>query len=195
MAQRLFDFSIATFLLLLLLPAGVIIAFCIVLDSRGGVFFLQERMGLNGKLFKLYKFRTMHKAAYRLSPITTSNDSRITRAGVWLRKYKLDELPQLLNVLLNDMSLVGPRPEVPRYASFYTGAYASVLSVKPGITDPASLEYIDENELLVGENPEAIYTSQILPHKLEIARRYVQHRSLALDVSILLKTAGKIIFR
>ncbi|MFN4853528.1 MAG: sugar transferase [Bacteroidota bacterium] len=195
MTKRLFDFFFSLFLLLLFFPLFVLLSLIIVIDSPGGIFFLHTRMGLHGKPFRLFKFRTMRKDAAKGMPITTHNDNRITRVGKWLRKYKLDELPQLLNVLLGEMSLVGPRPEVPDYAAFYTGKYEKVLQVKPGITDEASLLFIDENELLKGDDPEEIYKTRILPAKLELALQYTEKQNLFLDFQILWRTAKKSFFR
>jgi lipopolysaccharide/colanic/teichoic acid biosynthesis glycosyltransferase len=195
MTKRLFDFFVSFFLLLICLPLFLVLSLLVLIDSPGGIFFLHTRMGMHGKPFRLIKFRTMRKDSAKGMPITTRNDSRITGVGKWLRKYKLDELPQLLNVLLGEMSLVGPRPEVPDYAAFYTGKYQKVLQVKPGITDEASLVFIDENELLTGDRPEEIYTSKILPAKLDLALQYVEKQNLLRDIHILWRTAKKSFFR
>ncbi|UPT67980.1 MAG: sugar transferase [Sphingobacteriales bacterium JAD_PAG50586_3] len=170
-------------------------AIAIAIDSRGGVFFLQIRVGKDNKDFKLFKFRTMRVGAESKGQLTIGgNDSRITRVGYFLRKYKIDELPQLLNVLLGDMSLVGPRPEVRRYVAMYNAEQMQVLSVKPGLTDYASIKYADESELLArAENPEQFYIDSVMPDKLAINLEYIKNRSLGADMGILFKTIGKIL--
>jgi lipopolysaccharide/colanic/teichoic acid biosynthesis glycosyltransferase len=185
-----------TFGLLILSPIFVLIAVWIKLDSRGPIFFRQERVGQKGKIFKVLKFRTMVPDAEKLGlKITVGGDSRITRSGHLLRKYKLDELPQLFNVLLGEMSLVGPRPEVPEYVELYPADVREiVLSLKPGITDLASLEYKDENDLLKDvENPREVYIQNILPRKLDYYVRYVEQRSLWFDFNIILRTIAAIV--
>ena len=145
MIKQFFDFIISLFGIILLLPLFAVISLLIIFDSSGGIFYLQKRVGKNNKDFKLYKFRTMKTDSDKKGLLTVGNaDSRITRIGLWLRKYKFDELPQLFNVLLGNMSLVGPRPEVRKYVELYTPEELKVLSVKPGITDYASIEYVDE---------------------------------------------------
>lgn len=193
--KRLVDILLSLFGLLVLLPLFVVVAVAIVLDSKGGVFFLQTRVGKDNKDFKLCKFRTMGVDAERMGQLTIGgNDSRITRVGHFLRRYKLDELPQLLNVLLGDMSLVGPRPEVRRYVDLYTPEQQQVLSIKPGLTDYASIKYADESELLAkAENPEQFYIKTVMPDKLAINLKYIKSRSLAMDMGILFKTIGKIL--
>ena len=193
--KRLVDIVLSLFGLLVLLPFFVVAAVAIVLDSKGGVFFLQMRVGKGNKDFKLFKFRTMGVNAERMGQLTIGgNDSRITRVGHFLRRYKLDELPQLLNVLLGDMSLVGPRPEVRRYVDLYTPEQQQALSIKPGLTDYASIKYVDESELLAkAENPEQFYIKTIMPDKLAINLKYIKSRSLAMDMGILFKTIGKIL--
>lgn len=193
--KRLVDILLSLFGLLVLLPFFVVAAVAIVLDSKGGVFFLQTRVGKDNKDFKLFKFRTMGVDAERMGQLTIGgNDSRITRVGHFLRRYKLDELPQLLNVLLGDMSLVGPRPEVRRYVDLYTPEQQQVLSIKPGLTDYASIKYADESELLAkAENPEQFYIETVMPDKLAINLKYIKSRSLAMDMGILFKTIGKIL--
>lgn len=194
MAKRLFDLLGAGFALLLLWPLFLLIALLIAADSRGGVFYLQERIGKNGRPFRLYKFRTMHTGADRQGLLTVGHkDNRTTSAGRFLRRYKLDELPQLINVLRGDMSFVGPRPEVAKYVAMYTENQRKVLEVKPGITDPASLAYFEENELLAGSpNPEATYIQEIMPAKLAMNLEYLRHRTFFSDLKIILKTLGRI---
>ena len=167
----------------------------IVLDSKGGAFFGQKRVGKDGKPFTLCKFRTMRVDSERLGKITVGKrDPRVTRAGYVLRKYKLDELPQLWNVLTGDMSLVGPRPEVPEYVSLYTDDQKKVLSVKPGITDYASLLYYKESELLAqATDPHATYVNEVMPAKLALNLEYIQNRSFAGDIRIILKTVVRMV--
>ena len=189
MAKRLFDLLAAGAGLLLLAPLLAAVALWIKLDSPGPVFFRQQRVGRHGVPFRIHKFRTMaHAPAAPGGPLlTVGADARITRAGRWLRRTKLDELPQLIDVLAGTMSLVGPRPEVPRYVALYPPALrATVLSVRPGITDPASLAYRDESELLArAADPERAYVEQIMPAKLQQAARYVERMSLANDLRLI----------
>lgn len=192
MAKRLFDIAFAAVALLLLCPLLLAIALWVRLDSPGPVFFRQQRVGRGGRLFGIYKFRTMHTGAEAMGPqITVGEDARITRAGAWLRRSKVDELPQFLNVLRGDMSVVGPRPEVPRYVAQYPAdVRQAVLSVRPGITDLASIEFRDESALLArSSDPERTYVEQILPAKLRHAQQYVRTRSLWLDLRIIARTA------
>ena len=191
MAKRLFDIAFALLALLLLGPLLLAVALWVRLDSPGPVFFRQQRVGRSGQLFDIYKFRTMHTGAEAMGPqITVGEDARITRAGVWLRRAKVDELPQFLNVLRGDMSVVGPRPEVPRYVAQYPAdVRETVLSVRPGITDLASIEFRDESALLArSSDPERTYVEQILPAKLRHAQEYVRTRSLWLDLRIIART-------
>lgn len=193
--KRIADILFSLLGLLVLLPVFVVIAIVIALDSKGGVFFLQTRVGKNNIDFKLFKFRTMRVDAESKGQLTIGGrDNRITKAGYFLRRYKLDELPQLLNVLLGDMSLVGPRPEVRKYVDMYTSEQLQVLSVKPGITDYASIKYADESELLAkAENPEQFYIQTVMPDKLAINLQYIKNRSFGADIAILFKTIGKIL--
>ena len=188
MAKRLFDLVCAGAGLLLLSPLLLVIAVWIRFDSRGPVFFRQQRVGRFGVPFRIHKFRTMQDDAPAPGPqITVGADPRITRAGRFLRRTKLDELPQLLDVLAGTMSLVGPRPEVPRYVSMYPAALRDkVLSVRPGITDVASIEYRDESTLLARAiDPERVYVEQVMPAKLRYAAQYVEERSLLGDVRLI----------
>lgn len=155
---------------------------------------MQTRVGKNNKDFKLFKFRTMKTDSDKKGLLTVGNtDSRITGTGLWLRKYKLDELPQLFNVLIGEMSLVGPRPEVRKYVELYSHEQLKVLSVKPGITDNASIEYADENELLSKQTePEKFYISEVMPAKLKINLEYISNQSIAEDFRIILKTFSRI---
>ncbi len=189
--KRLFDMAASGIGLLLLAPLLLVLAAWIKCDSAGPVFFLQERVGLCGKLFRIIKFRSMRQ--HHAGPqITVGEDARITRSGRFIRAYKLDELPQLINVLLGDMSLVGPRPEVPRYVALYPAdVREEVLSVRPGMTDLASVQYRSESDLLAASSdPERTYTTVILPAKLALYQQYVRQRSLWLDVRIICVTFG-----
>ncbi|HAT29426.1 MAG TPA: sugar transferase [Janthinobacterium sp.] len=195
LAKRALDVVAALCGLALLSPLLLLMACRIRLDSPGPVFFRQERIGRHGVPFRIFKFRTMAPDTEGRGQITVGRDSRITRVGHLLRRYKLDELPQLLNVLSGEMSLVGPRPEVAKYVALYPAAQkALVLSVKPGITDLASITYRDENRLL-GESadPERTYIEEIMPAKLRYYEAYVRERSLALDLKIILLTIVKLV--
>ncbi len=191
--KRCFDLFFTVPGLLILAPAFLLAAVMIKLDDPGEVFFRQVRVGLNGNLFRIYKFRTMVvNAETKGAQITVGGrDPRITRIGYWLRKSKLDELPQLINVLVGDMSLVGPRPEVPRYMEKYPEeTRRRILSVPPGITDFASIEFRNENEILGGAaDPEKAYVEEIMPVKAKYYLRYVNERSLWLDLKLIAKTA------
>lgn len=191
MTKRVFDLVLASIGLLLLSPALLAIAAWIRLDSAGPVFFRQERVGRFGVPFRIHKFRTMVSDAPAIGPsLTVGADPRITRAGVVLRRAKLDELPQLLDVLQGTMSLVGPRPELPRYVALYpAGLREQVLAVRPGITDPASIAFRDEASVLArATDPEREYTEVILPQKLAHAAQYAQTATLATDLGVLLRT-------
>lgn len=196
MAKRLFDWWASTFGLLALAPVLLLLAVWIKLDSPGPVFFRQERVGRGGKLFRIHKFRTMVTDAERRGlQITVGADARVTRVGQWLRKYKLDELPQLLDVWLGHMSLVGPRPEVQRYVACYPADVRDVvLSVRPGITDRASIEFKDENEILGrAPDPHLAYVNEVLPIKLRYYVDYVAQRSFWSDVGIILMTVRALV--
>ncbi|RZL51215.1 MAG: sugar transferase [Pedobacter sp.] len=197
MAKRLFDITFSLLGLLLLLPLFIIVAILIAVDSPGGIFYRQRRVGHHVKPFLLWKFRTMHSHADRLGMLTIGTiDQRITRTGRWLRKYKLDELPQLINILLGEMSFVGPRPEVAKYVKYYTKAQLRVLTVKPGLTDLTSLSFFDENELLGStKDPESLYIKEIIPVKIQQSLSYIDHRSFFGDMSIIFKTITKIILQ
>lgn len=193
--KRLFDLTCATIGLLVCAPVFALIALAIKLDSPGPVFFRQVRVGRNGRPFRIHKFRSMHIAIRGQREITVNNDPRVTRSGKLLRKWKLDELPQLIDVLRGAMSLVGPRPEVPRYVELYpSDARSLILSVRPGITDLASIRFRDENALLdQAGDPEAVYIHQILPEKLRLQAEYVRERSFFYDLRILWHTVIKVI--
>ena len=191
MSKRLFDVLMSSLGLLLLGPALLLIALAIKLDSPGPVFFRQERVGRFGKPFRIHKFRTMrHEPQGQGLQITVGQDSRITRTGHLLRGTKLDELAQLIDVWTGTMSLVGPRPEVPRYVAHYpAGLRDKVLSVRPGITDIASIEYRDESSVLArAADPEQAYIHEVLPHKLALAAQYVDQVSVWVDIKLILRT-------
>jgi len=192
--KRLFDFVAATAGMLLLSPLLLLAAFLIKIDSPGPVFFKQERVGRGFRPFLIYKFRTMvDDASQRGSLITVGADPRITRVGHFLRRTKIDELPQLINVLKGEMSLVGPRPEVPRYVEMFRKDYEEILRVRPGITDTASLKYQDEAEILSrAGNAEEEYVQHILPEKVRLAKDYVRRSSIMYDLGLILRTAPKL---
>ena len=193
--KRIFDLICATLGLIALSLVLIGIAIKIKAGSDGPVFFKQIRVGEKGREFEILKFRTMVVDAEKLGKqITVGNDNRITKIGAFLRKYKLDELPQLINVFKGDMSLVGPRPEVPRYVKLYNEEQKKVLEVKPGITDLASIRYRDENDLLGGvENPEEFYINTIMPDKLALNLEYISKNNIVFDIYIILKTIIKCI--
>ena len=196
MAKRLLDVLVASLGLLVLAPLLVVIACAVRLDSPGPALFRQTRISRGGRHFQILKFRTMRASPASDGPqIAAANDSRITRLGALLRRAKLDELPQLINVVKGDMSLVGPRPEVPEYVAFYPEELRDiVLSVRPGITDEASLRFRNEGMLLAGSaDPERTYVEEILPKKLELYVRYVRGRTLCGDLGILLRTIGAVV--
>lgn len=191
-AKRLFDLLFAAWALALLAPLLLLIALWVRLDSPGPVLFRQRRVGRWGREFQILKFRTMHTDAEKRGlQITVGVDPRITRSGHFLRRYKLDELPQFINVLRGDMSVVGPRPEVPRYVALYPADVRErVLSLRPGITDRASVEYRDENAILgASADPEKAYVEQVLPAKLALCDDYVRHRSFIGDLVLIARTA------
>jgi lipopolysaccharide/colanic/teichoic acid biosynthesis glycosyltransferase len=191
---RFFDFIFSLAGLVILFPLLVVVAITVAVSSRGGVFFFQSRVGKDNRDFRLWKFRTMYRDAEKHGQITVGmNDSRITGPGKFLRKYKLDELPQLMNVLLGEMSLVGPRPEVRKYVDMYSPAQKKVLIVKPGITDYASIEYADENERLArSADPMNTYVNEIMPAKLALNMRFIDDPSLTNYFRIIFLTAMKI---
>ncbi len=193
--KRIFDISASFIGLIIISPFFILIAIAIITESKGGIFYKQVRVGKNNSDFKLLKFRTMRPNSDKLGLLTVGGrDPRVTRVGYYLRKYKLDELPQLLNVFLGEMSLVGPRPEVRKYVDLYNQEQKKVLMVKPGITDYASILYSNENELLAkSENPETLYIEEIMPHKLKLNMEYINNPGLITDFKIILKTVAKIV--
>lgn len=194
MSKRIFDLLSALAGVIVLAPMFMLLALWIKSDSRGPVFFRQQRVGRNGELFNIIKFRTMHDGDHE-AQLTVGNDRRITRVGKFLRRHKLDEFPQLFNVISGTMSLVGPRPEVPRYVNCYPPEVREqVLSVPPGITDWASIYYKEENSLLSrAANPEQAYLDTILPAKLKYNLRYVHERSFWNDIRIIFTTLASLV--
>jgi lipopolysaccharide/colanic/teichoic acid biosynthesis glycosyltransferase len=195
MIKRGIDILFSLIGLICLFPFFIFISFFIFITSKGGVFFVQLRVGKNNKDFKLYKFRTMFLNSDNKGLLTVgNNDKRITKLGYYLRKNKLDELPQLINVLNGTMSLVGPRPEVRKYVNLYNSEQKSILEIKPGITDLASIMSYNENEILANSgNPEQTYINEIMPIKLELNKQYINEMSLLTDLKIIFKTFMKLI--
>lgn len=195
--KRLFDIIISLIVLSVGLPFGILIALVIVIDSKGKIFYKQSRVGRHNVDFPLYKFRTMYSESDRGSLITIGeDDTRITKTGLFLRKYKIDEFPQFFNILKGEMSIVGPRPEVRKYVDLYTPEQMKVLSVRPGLTDYASIRYVNENALLAAsDDPEQTYIHEIMPDKLALNLKYIEEQSLWVDLKIILKTFAAIIHR
>ncbi|HLV38838.1 sugar transferase [Xanthomarina sp.] len=195
MIKRVFDIIFSFFGLILLLPLLLIIALLIKLESKGPLFYLQTRVGRHSKDFKIFKFRTMFVGSDKKGLLTLGDrDPRITKTGYFLRKYKLDELPQLINVFIGNMSFVGPRPEVRKYVNYYSHEDLIVLNAKPGITDYASIMYRDEAELLnEASNPEQFYIENIMPKKIELNKKYINSQGLITDFKIIVKTIQIII--
>jgi lipopolysaccharide/colanic/teichoic acid biosynthesis glycosyltransferase len=197
LAKRSFDLATSICGLVILTPLMLVIAILVKAEDGGSVFFRQERIGRNGRPFRMWKFRTMVPAAGTMGlPLTLAGDPRVTRIGSWLREHKLDELPQLLNVIRGEMTLVGPRPEVPKYVDMYTVEERKVLALDPGITDPASILFADESELL-GEHsdPERFYIERIVPEKIRINLDYADRATPLSDLAIILETLGHVVPR
>jgi lipopolysaccharide/colanic/teichoic acid biosynthesis glycosyltransferase len=192
--KRLFDIIVSLIALLVLMPFLFIIGLLIAMESKGGAFYQQVRVGKDQVPFKLLKFRSMRPGSDKKGLITVgNNDNRITGMGRFVRKYKVDELPQLINVIKGDMSLVGPRPEVPKYVALYNPVQLKVLSVRPGLTDYASLEYFDENEVLAKtDDPHKTYVEEIMPRKLALNLKYIEEQSFLTDLKIIGKTVRRI---
>ena len=188
--KRLFDIVCSFFGLVFLSPLFIFLSLWVELSSRGGVFYKQRRVGLNGRDFILYKFRSMAVGSDKKGLLTVGGkDSRVTKAGYFIRKYKLDELPQLFNVLKGDMSFVGPRPEVRKYVDMYSEEQKRVLSVRPGITDIASMKYRNENDILAKvKNPEQYYIDVIMPDKLALNLEYIDTRNFFRDIKLIFRT-------
>lgn len=193
--KRIFDFLLSLSGIIILSPIFIIVSIAIKLDSKGRILFLQKRVGRYGKEFNIYKFRTMVTDAEKLGKqITVGKDNRITKVGAFLRKFKIDELPQLFNVLKGDMSLVGPRPEVPKYVALYNKEQRKVLDIRPGITDMASLRYKDENDILGKvDNPEEYYINVIMKDKLNLNLEYIEKSNVFFDIYLIIKTVIKCI--
>ncbi len=192
--KRIFDIIISFIILLIFLPVGLIMAIWILFESKGGIFYQQERIGQFGKSFQILKFRSMRKDADKLGKLTVGRDPRITNSGHFLRKFKLDEFPQFVNVLKGEMSIVGPRPEVKEFVDLYTEDQRQILNVKPGITDYASVEYFNENEMLgKSEDPHKTYIEVIMPAKIELNKKYLANPTLGTDLSIMWKTFKRMV--
>jgi lipopolysaccharide/colanic/teichoic acid biosynthesis glycosyltransferase len=195
LAKRIFDVFFSLWGIIFILPLLLFISVMIQLDSKGGVIYKQVRVGRNKAVFNLLKFRTMRIGSDKDSLLTIGDhDVRITRFGHFLRKYKLDELPQLINILKGDMSFVGPRPEVSKYVALYNNVQMRILTVKPGLTDWASIDYIDESKLLAqSKNPETFYIEHIIPLKVAQNLRYIDNNNLWIDIKIILLTLKSIL--
>lgn len=193
-AKRVFDVALSAAGLVVVFPIVVVAAFAIYAEDGAPIFFRQQRVGEHGKHFSMLKLRTMRNAqSADQVPLTVGGDSRITRVGRILRKFKIDELPQLVNVLIGEMTLVGPRPEVPRYVAHYSPAQAAVLALRPGITDPASIKYANESDLLAGvANPESHYIDAIMPDKIRINLEYAERATVWSDFGVVLATLRRI---
>jgi lipopolysaccharide/colanic/teichoic acid biosynthesis glycosyltransferase len=193
--KRIFDILLSLIVLIILMPVFLILALVIIIDSPGGPFYKQERIGKDGEPFLLLKFRSMNPFADKRGKLTVgTRDPRITRMGRFIRKFKLDEFPQLINVIKGEMSIVGPRPEVAKYVDVYTSEQKKVLTVRPGLTDYASLKYFDENELLAkAEDPQKEYIEVIMPAKLKLNLEYIEKKSLTTDLKIIFKTFWRIV--
>lgn len=194
MSKRIVELFLSIIGLIILSPLFLIVAISIKLDSKGPIFFRQKRVGYKGKNFLLYKFRSMAKNTNeRVENLTIKNDPRITKVGRLLRKYKIDEFPQLINILKNEMSFIGPRPELPKYVELFRKDYEYILKVKPGITDFASITFRDESELMKnGKNAENIYLNEILPQKIRLNKKYIKNRSSFLDLKLFFLTLIKL---
>ena len=195
--KRIFDFLLSFITLIFISPVFIIVAILIKIDSKGPVFYFQKRVAKGNKDFNIFKFRTMHVNADKLGLLTTSNrDPRITKIGYWLRKFKIDELPQLFNICIGDMSFVGPRAEVRKYVNYYTDVQKKVLDVKPGLTDYAVLEFYHKEEEILKNNPdnfEEIYINYVMVEKNKLNLKYINEISLLVDIKIILKTLQKIV--
>lgn len=195
MIKRLFDIIFSLFGLIVLSPILIVIAISIKLDSKGPIFFRQVRVGRYNHDFKIFKFRTMDVNADKLGLLTVGDkDPRVTKLGYFLRKFKFDEFPQLINVFISDMSFVGPRPEVRKYVNLYSKDDLKILNVRPGITDYASIEYRDEAEIIKRANdPESTYVNEIMPEKIKLNKLYIDKNNLLIDIKIILKTFTSIL--
>lgn len=192
MYNRIIEFFFSLIIIFLLSPLLILIALIVKLSSYGKIFYLAPRVGLNGKSFKIIKFRTMKENSDKGPDTTSRNDQRITKIGFFLRKYKLDELPQLFNILIGDMSFVGPRPELKKYTDLYKGDEKLILTVKPGLTDFSSIYFSNLNELIDDENPDKSFEEKILPKKNLLRVKYVKKKSFLLDIKLILQTLVKL---
>jgi lipopolysaccharide/colanic/teichoic acid biosynthesis glycosyltransferase len=191
--KRIFDIISSATCLILFSPVLIFLSIWIILDSRGGVFYKQVRVGKNGKEFKLLKFRSMRPNSDQAGQLTIGNDNRITKVGKFIRRTKLDELPQLINIIKGEMSVVGPRPEVPKYVQMYTPEQRKVLQALPGLTDYASIQFINEQSILgAASDPEKTYITEVMPQKLALNLQYITDRTFFLDIKLIFKTIGKI---
>ena len=195
MIKRIFDIIAAFVGVVVLSPLIILLCIIIPIDSKGSPFYSQKRVGRNNKDFNLYKFRTMRIGADKGGLLTVGGkDSRITRIGYWLRKFKIDEIPQLFNILKGEMSVVGPRPEVRKYVDMYTPRQMQVLNVRPGLTDLASIKYVNENEILgQSSDPEKTYIEKIMPEKIELNLQYIEKQSFLYDLKLIFKTLSAIV--
>lgn len=192
-AKRIFDCTAAIVALLIFSPLLLVLSVWILVDSPGGVFYKQIRVGKNQKEFQLLKFRSMRTNADKAGQLTIGNDARVTRVGRFIRKFKFDEIPQLINIIKGEMSVVGPRPEVPKYVAMYSQEQLQVLDVLPGLTDYASIEYLNEQEVLgAAEDAEKVYIEEVMPAKLKLNLKYIQERNLWIDIKLIFKTLFKI---
>ena len=193
--KRLFDVIISSFLLIILLPLLIIITILVKALSKGPVIYLGERTGINNTRFYIFKFRTMFVGSDKLAGTTSRNDLRVTSVGKWLRKYKLDELPQLVNVLCGHMSIVGPRPELPLYTEKYSILELEILSVKPGITDFSSIEFHNLGDLIDDEDPDGSFERRFLNKKNQLRLKYIKEQSFLIDIIIIIRTAKRLILK
>src|SRR5262245_55097454 len=193
--KRILDIVVSLIGLICLFPLLLLVAILVKLDSPGPIFFKQERIGMRFRPFQILKFRTMvQDSSTRGKSITVGNDPRITRVGWFLRKTKIDELPQLINVLRGEMTFVGPRPEVPQYVEMFRKDYEEILKIRPGMTDLASIKYRDEAKLLgQSQNPEEEYVTHVLPDKIRLGKEYIRCSSLAFDLRLIFRTFLKVI--
>ena len=193
-AKRIFDFTLSLVMSLVFLPFIVLVGIMIKIDSPGKVFFLQKRVTTNGKVFKIFKFRTMKENSEKLSGVTIDNDPRITKLGKYLRKFRIDEIPQIFNILTGDLSFVGARPESVKYVKEYSPEMYATLLMPAGVTSPASILFKDEAELLKGaKNPDETYVKDILPKKMEYNLEYIENCSLLYDIKVMFKNVIAVI--
>jgi lipopolysaccharide/colanic/teichoic acid biosynthesis glycosyltransferase len=192
-SKKLFDIFLSIFAILMLSPFFIIIAITVKATSPGDVFYRGVRTGIHGKIFKIFKFRSMYTGSDKGPGTTSKADARITYVGAYLRKYKLDELPQLFNILFGDMSFVGPRPELKSYTDLYKGDEKLILTVRPGLTDFSSLYFSNLNELIDDKNPDRVFEKTILPKKNRLRIEYVKKRNFLLDLKLILKTFIKVV--